>query len=76
MAAGRLRFLLPLGTKETDAYRTSVTLNTKCWDHVRQAGVKSGVVELVTDHAAMVAISLGTASIVGGVSSAMASVCM
>ena len=46
-------------------------------DHVRQAGVKSGVVELVTDHAAMVAIWVGTASmVVGGVSSVMASVCM
>ena len=45
-------------------------------DGVRQAGVKCGVVEVAMDQAAMVAISVGTASMVGGVSSAMASVCM
>ncbi len=47
-----------------------------CSDCVRQAGVKSGVVEVAIGQAAMVAISLGIASIVGGMSSAMASVCM
>ena len=45
-------------------------------DSVRQGGVKCGVVELAMGQAAMVAISVGTASIVGGMSSAMASVCM
>ena len=59
--------LVPLGSYSS--YQTRP-------DDVRQAGVKCGVVEVVTDHAAMAAISLGTASIVGGVSSAMASVCM
>ena len=43
---------------------------------VRQAGVKCGVVEVAIGQAAMVVISLGMASMVGGVSSAMASVCM
>ncbi len=43
---------------------------------VRQRGGICGVVEVVTDHAAMVAIVVGTASMVGGMSSAMASVCM
>jgi hypothetical protein len=45
-------------------------------DRVRQRGGICGVVEVVTDHAAMVAIVVGTASMVGGMSSAMASVCM
>ena len=44
--------------------------------HVRQRGGNSGVAEVATDHAAMVAIWVGTASISGGVSSAIASVCM
>ena len=44
--------------------------------HVRQHGGKCGVVEVATDHAATVAIWLGTVSISGGVSSAIASVCM
>jgi len=35
-----------------------------------------GVVEVATGHSATAAIWLGTASIVGGVSSAVASVCM
>ncbi len=45
-------------------------------DRVRQRGGICGVVEVVMDHAAMVAIVVGTASMVGGMSSAMASVCM
>ena len=44
--------------------------------HVRQRGGKLCVVELAMDHAAMVAIWVGTASINGGMSSAIASVCM
>ena len=45
-------------------------------DGVRQAGVICGVVEAAIDQAAMVVRSVGTASIVGAMSSAMASVCM
>ena len=45
-------------------------------DHVRQGGVIWGVVEVAIGQAAMVAISVGTTSIVVGMSSAMASVCM
>jgi ParB family chromosome partitioning protein len=45
-------------------------------DGVRQAGVICGAVEVVIDQAAMVSRSVGTASIVGAMSSAMASVCM
>ena len=45
-------------------------------DSVRQAGVKCGVVEVAIGQAAIVVISLGTASMVGVVSSAMASVCI
>ena len=45
-------------------------------DRVRQRGGICGVVEVAIGQAAMVVISVGTASMVGGVSSAMASVCM
>lgn len=45
-------------------------------DRVRQRGGICGVVEVVTAHAAMVAIVVGTALMVGGMSSAIASVCM
>ncbi len=37
---------------------------------------KFGVAEVVADHAAWVEIRVGTASLVGGVSSAIGSVCM
>ena len=47
-----------------------------CGDRVRQRGGNWGVVEVAIGQAAMVAIWVGTASMVGGVSSAMASVCM
>ena len=43
---------------------------------VRQRGGICGVIEAAIDQAAMVAIVVGTASMVGGVSSAIASVCM
>ncbi len=45
-------------------------------DRVRQRGGNCGVVEVAIGQAAMVAIWVGTASMVGGVSSAIASVCM
>ncbi len=44
--------------------------------HVRQRGGICGVVEVAIDQAATVAICGGMASISGGVSSAMTSVCM
>jgi hypothetical protein len=44
--------------------------------HVRQCGGISNCLEVAADHAAAVEICGGTASIVAGVSSAMASVCM
>ncbi len=44
--------------------------------HVRQRGGICGVAEMATDQAATVAIWVGTASISGGVSSAITSVCM
>ena len=44
--------------------------------HVRQRGGNSGVAEVAVDHAAAVAIWVGTASIIVGVSSAIGSVCM
>ncbi len=45
-------------------------------DSVRQCGGNYGVVEVAIGHSAAVAIWVGTALIVGGVSSAIASVCM
>ncbi len=45
-------------------------------DHVRQCGVIYGVGEMAIDQAAMVAMSVDAASIVGGISSAIASVCI
>ena len=44
--------------------------------HVRQRGGNSGVAEVAVDHAAAVAIWVGTASIIVGVSSAIGSVCI
>ena len=46
------------------------------WGSVRQRGGICGVAEVALDHAAMVAIWVGTVSISGGVSSAITSVCM
>jgi hypothetical protein len=47
-----------------------------CSDCVRQAGVNLGVYEVALDHAAWVVIWCVTASMVGCMSSAIASVCM
>ena len=44
--------------------------------HVRQRGGNWGVAEVVMDHSAAVAICAGTASSIGGMSSAIGSVCM
>jgi hypothetical protein len=46
------------------------------YGHVRQRGGNCGVVEVAADHAATVEIWVGKPSIIGGVSSAIASVCM
>ena len=56
------------------AYRDSCIFHGK--GRVRQRGGNCGVVEVATDHAATVAIWFGSASIVGGVSSDITSVCM
>ncbi len=45
-------------------------------DSVRQRGGICGVAEVAMDHAATVEIWVGTASINGSISSAMASVCI